>query len=142
MSQNWPTQLKTMTDTYTIYRTPKGDHQVRATDDPPPPDWGWEEASVGWYKQENACAFSVELDADSGIYHSQPEGSDPVDHPAHYTGPVPNVECIEVTRHFDFLRGNAIKYIWRAAHKGRYVEDLRKAVWYLNKAIEQGCPQD
>lgn len=91
------------------------------------------------------CRRRERLMADNpaeGVYLSRPEGPDPVDRPAHYTGPVPGVECIEVTRHFDFLRGNAIKYIWRAAHKGRYIEDLRKAAWYIQAAIDQGPPQD
>jgi hypothetical protein len=60
---------------------------------------------------------------------------DPVNHPAHYTGPVPGNECIDVTRHFNFARGNAIKYIWRAGAKGNEVEDLRKAIWYLQDEI-------
>jgi Protein of unknwon function (DUF3310) len=31
--------------------------------------------------------------------------------------------------------GGAIKYIARAPHKGKKLEDLKKAVWYLNHAI-------
>jgi hypothetical protein len=38
----------------------------------------------------------------------------------------------------NFCLGNAIKYIWRAGLKGenKSVEDLRKAVFYINKEIE------
>ena len=31
--------------------------------------------------------------------------------------------------------GNAIKYIFRAPFKGRLVEDLKKAIWYLERAV-------
>lgn len=66
--------------------------------------------------------------------------SDPVNHPAHYTQ-VPGVECIDVTRHFSFCRGNAIKYVWRAGAKGSEVEDLRKAIWYLRDELRRlGAP--
>ena len=60
---------------------------------------------------------------------------DPVNHPKHYTNRVPGIECIEVTRHFNFNRGNSIKYVWRAGDKGDEIEDLRKAIWYLNDEV-------
>ncbi|MFJ7907523.1 DUF3310 domain-containing protein [Kitasatospora sp. NPDC096204] len=60
---------------------------------------------------------------------------DPVDHPDHYTW-LP-VEVIEITRHFDFVRGNALKYLLRAGRKGAALEDLKKARWYLNHEIRQ-----
>jgi len=64
---------------------------------------------------------------------------DPVDHPAHYTSHPSGIECIEVTRHMTFNRGNAIKYIWRAGQKdlAKAVEDLEKAIWYLNDEINR-----
>jgi hypothetical protein len=61
---------------------------------------------------------------------------DPVHKPAHYQA-VPGVECIEVTQHFSFLRGNVIKYVWRAGSKGKELEDLKKAAWYLNREIKR-----
>ena len=65
------------------------------------------------------------------------EKADNVNHPAHYAETVPGIECIEVTRHFNFNRGNAIKYIWRAGFKSDEIEDLKKAIWYLNDEIEK-----
>ena len=62
---------------------------------------------------------------------------DPVNHPAHYTENPSGIECIDVTMHFNFCRGNAIKYIWRAGSKGDEVEDLSKARWYIDKEIER-----
>ncbi len=65
------------------------------------------------------------------------EKHDPVNHPAHYTSHPSGIECIAVTRHYNFCRGNAIKYLWRAGEKGNLVEDLRKAIWYINDEIKQ-----
>lgn len=55
---------------------------------------------------------------------------DAVHHPAHYNQY--SIEVIEVTRHCSFNIGNAIKYILRHLDKGKPVEDLGKAYWYLN----------
>lgn len=67
---------------------------------------------------------------------------DKVKHPKHYKDVVPGIECIEVTQHFNFNRGNAIKYIWRAGFKENEIEDLKKAIQYLefeiNRLTESG----
>lgn len=60
---------------------------------------------------------------------------DPVNRPAHYTGHPSGVECIQITEHMNFCRGNAVKYIWRAGEKGNEVQDLEKAIWYLQREI-------
>lgn len=62
---------------------------------------------------------------------------DSVNHPPHYRGPQ-GLECIDVVEHMHFNLGNAVKYIWRVAFggKGNDIEDLRKAVWYINREIE------
>lgn len=62
---------------------------------------------------------------------------DPVTKPKHYNIHPSGVECIQITEHMNFCRGNAIKYIWRAGDKGNEIQDLEKAVWYLNKEIER-----
>jgi len=61
--------------------------------------------------------------------------TDMVEHPPHYTAHPSGVETIQVTEHFNFNLGNAIKYIWRADEKGSALEDLRKAAWYVNREI-------
>ncbi len=61
--------------------------------------------------------------------------NDNVNHPKHYTNHPSGVEAIEITEHFNFNKGNAIKYIWRSADKGKEVEDLRKARWYIDREI-------
>lgn len=61
---------------------------------------------------------------------------DAVNHPKHYTDTPFGLEVIEITDKYDFSVGNALKYILRAGKKGDAVEDLEKAVWYLNHKIE------
>ena len=58
-----------------------------------------------------------------------------VDHPAHYCSSKSGIECIQVTEHLNFCVGNAIKYLWRAPLKGKMLEDLRKARWYIDREI-------
>ncbi len=60
-----------------------------------------------------------------------------VNHPPHYTGHPSGTECIEVTEHMNFCRGNAMKYLWRAGEKGDEIEDLKKARWYIDREIRR-----
>lgn len=63
--------------------------------------------------------------------------NDVVNHPSHYTdGKIEVIDFIE-QKNLNFHRGNAVKYIARAGKKDpeKEVEDLRKAVWYLNREI-------
>lgn len=57
--------------------------------------------------------------------------------PAHYRKHPSGIECIEVVRHLNFNVGNAVKYIWRHNDKGDPIENLKKAVWYLNDEINR-----
>lgn len=61
---------------------------------------------------------------------------DPVNHPAHYTDHPSGVETIELTRLLPFSAGNAVKYVMRRDLKGDPLENLAKAEWYLNDAID------
>ncbi len=66
---------------------------------------------------------------------------DPVSRPAHYaSGPIECADAIEVAiagqpPHIGWCLGNAIKYLWRAGQKDDAAQDLRKAVWYIERAI-------
>jgi hypothetical protein len=62
---------------------------------------------------------------------------DPVNHPQHYVSHPSGVECIQITEHMGFNLGNAIKYVWRADLKGDALEDLRKAIWYIDREIQR-----
>lgn len=64
------------------------------------------------------------------------ETKESVNHPSHYQGK--GLESIQVIEAFElgFNLGNAVKYILRAGKKGARDEDIRKAIWYLNREIE------
>ena len=57
--------------------------------------------------------------------------TDAVNNPKHYNAHPSGIECIELTRHMSFNRGNALKYIWRAGLKENKTQDVEKAKWYL-----------
>jgi hypothetical protein len=59
-----------------------------------------------------------------------------VDHPSHYNQ-IKGVECIDVAEQMNFNLGSALKYIWRCEDKWDKVEDLRKAIWYLEREIQR-----
>lgn len=63
--------------------------------------------------------------------------TDMVNEPPHYRQHPSGVECIQITEHMGFCLGNAMKYIWRADHKHDALEDLRKAVWYIEREIKK-----
>ena len=80
-------------------------------------------------------------------YLSRQGSAEKVDHPSHYNWlkNLCGIEVIDIARHLDFDRGNAIKYILRSGYKKedgytpiqKEIEDLKKAIWYLNDKIEQ-----
>lgn len=63
-------------------------------------------------------------------------------HPAHYTQG--DIECWDAMKacmseqeFAGYLRGCAIKYLWRCTVKGTFTKDLQKARAYVNKLIEE-----
>jgi hypothetical protein len=67
---------------------------------------------------------------------------DPINSPAHYASG--EIECIDATRaalgsdaFVAHCRATALKYIWRCGKKDDALQDLRKAAWYINRAIRE-----
>ncbi len=65
---------------------------------------------------------------------------DAVNNPSHYNAKgVEAIVAIEASMSDEefrgYLKGNCMKYMWRYNYKGKPVEDLKKAQWYLNKLI-------
>ncbi len=63
--------------------------------------------------------------------------NDPVSHPAHYTVGTIEVWDFIVDQRLGYLAGNVVKYVCRHAHKGRPVEDLKKARAYLDRMLRE-----
>ncbi len=65
-----------------------------------------------------------------------------INHPDHYnSGGFETIDIIESAGYVEgFCMGNAIKYLMRSKHKESYLEDLKKARWYLDywiKVVEE-----
>ena len=90
-----------------------------------------------WMKAAHDEA-SEAWEEDAGRVDWEEEEEDVVNNPDHYnTG---NIECIDAIEESmssvafkGYLKGNCLKYLWRYDYKGKQVEDLQKAGWYLNK---------
>ena len=70
------------------------------------------------------------------------ENKEMVNHPKHYQfGENNEYEAIKVIDAWgldnDFYLGNAVKYLSRAGKKDNTVQDLKKAIWYIEKKIEK-----
>ena len=66
---------------------------------------------------------------------------DVVNNPEHYnTGTIECIEAIEESMssvaYKGYLKGNAMKYLWRYDYKGKQVEDLQKCQWYLGRLTQ------
>lgn len=68
-----------------------------------------------------------------------------IDHPIYYNKHPSGIECIDIIRYYCFSIGCAIKYLWRAGLKSeegmtdieKEIEDLKKAIFYINDRIKQ-----
>ena len=74
------------------------------------------------------------------VYSLEP-ALDMVDNPPHYNNG--SIECIEAIEamlskdeYIGYLRGNALKYMWRFRYKSKPFEDLRKARWYEERLMK------
>jgi hypothetical protein len=89
-----------------------------------------------------------EEEKESGIWDNfpsfaPPKVDDPVNSPKHYTSHPSGVECIDITKHYNFQIGNAIKYLWRQGIKTeqgmdsveKQIQDCEKAMWYIRSYI-------
>lgn len=65
-----------------------------------------------------------------------------VNHPSHYQGR--KFEVIDIIEDYDldFCLGNAIKYILRCGKKDKSIQELKKAIWYLERKISQLSKKD
>lgn len=66
--------------------------------------------------------------------------TDFVHHPKHYTSDDCGVEAIEVTSLLPACISNAVKYVWRCGKKDEDLQELKKALWYINYSIDNDLP--
>ena len=68
--------------------------------------------------------------------NNEPIPTDNVNNPTHYnTGTIEVITVIEDWK-LNFNLGNAIKYIGRCEHKNNKIEDIKKAIWYLERELK------
>ena len=68
--------------------------------------------------------------------------TDMVNHPPHHlVGGIETIDVIEA-KGLGFLAGNVIKYVLRYQFKGKPLEDLKKAQWYLNRLVTNTEAED
>ncbi len=77
----------------------------------------FEDGEEVWYSQSNNLVKFLEPDS-------------------HYKKKVEPIDLIEAFE-LDFNAGNVIKYVARAKHKGNEKDDLRKALYYLKRLIDE-----
>lgn len=66
--------------------------------------------------------------------------TDAIHHPKHYTSDDCGVEAIEVTSLLPACISNAVKYVWRCGKKDEDLQELKKALWYINYSIDNDLP--
>lgn len=92
--------------------------------------------------KERKTVFVVGSDSENLMPKSTPElqvTPDVVNHPPHYkAGGIETIDFIEA-KGLGYHLGNVVKYVSRAGLKGTNtgLEDLKKARWYLDRAIEK-----
>ena len=102
-----------------------------------------------WWKQHVARKEQAEYEArwvdeslEEIIARQDEEEEDVVNNPNHYNNG--SIECIEgiqasmsAEAFAGYLKGNCMKYLWRYNYKGKPVQDLQKAQWYLAELIKE-----
>ena len=103
--------------------------------------------TMQWTSTQNPYADLTNINSEDNQQAKADAGKleiDMVNHPAHYTAG--NVECIDALESMSMgyhdtvqaaLAWQVLKYIWRSPLKGKQLEDLQKAQFYLNRLIEK-----
>ena len=81
--------------------------------------------------------ISEALNIDYKELNVEEDKKEMIDHPKHYN--MGKYEAIDVIEDWDlgFNLGNTVKYISRAGHKDNILQDLKKALWYLDREIKR-----
>lgn len=96
----------------------------------------YEEALISWISAQLELENRLGTPEWDKPKENPPE--DKINHPSHYTSG--DIECIDAIKasmsaeeYRGYLKGNALKYLWRYTKKGAPIEDLGKANWYIER---------
>lgn len=115
---------------------------MKTIDDATPEEWN-ELRKTGWTSKQGVKEPLDDAENEHPRFSEKAMVSqyDAVSNPAHYnTGSLECIEAIEAMltpdEYIGYLRGNALKYMWRFRYKDKPIEDLRKARWYEERLIK------
>ena len=96
-------------------------------------DYVNEHGQLVWKRNVNDV---VENNTADGVNNAE----EAIHHPKHYASDDCGVEAIEVTSLLPACISNAVKYVWRCGKKDEDLQELKKALWYINYSINNDLP--
>jgi hypothetical protein len=100
--------------------------------------WVWEDGDDGFPTIELPDTLPKQLPPDLEILLDKIE-NDTINKPKHYLLNEPAYDCWDVMEQTGIINdhyvASAFQYLWRCYMKGQTIDDLRKAVAYIEKAI-------
>lgn len=95
----------------------------------------------GWLVTDPSC-YNFILNKGKLVWKREAASKDKsfVNHPKHYVSDPCGVEAIEITSLLPACISNATKYIWREGKKDSSLQELEKALWYINYSIDNNLP--
>jgi hypothetical protein len=60
--------------------------------------------------------------------------------PSHYKSHPSGIECIEISKHLSGCLAQAFQYVWRCGQKDDPIQELDKAIWFINAELTIGKP--
>ena len=103
-------------------------------------DYVREYGQIVWKRNVNDVVENTTNDAVKNTEEAVHIVADAIHHPKHYTSDDCGVEAIEITSLLPACISNAVKYVWRCGKKDEDLQELKKALWYINYSIDNDLP--
>ena len=103
-------------------------------------DYVKEHGQLVWKRNVNVVTSNSNGDAVKSVDDAVRIVADAIHHPKHYTSDDCGVEAIEITSLLPACISNAVKYVWRCGKKDEDLQELKKALWYINYSIDNDLP--
>lgn len=55
--------------------------------------------------------------------------------PGHYRSHPSGIECIEISKHLSGCLAQAFQYVWRCGQKDNPIQELNKALWFIDAEL-------